>query len=53
MKVKILLSYHNPSTLLKSDVFVPIHVGRSIQKQRSAFEEKWLQDNLIGDDTGI
>lgn len=53
MKVKILLSYHTPSTLLKSDVFVPMHVGRSIQKQRSPFEEKWLRDNLIGDDTGI
>ncbi len=51
--VRIFLSYHKPSTLLKSDVFVPIHVGRAIERKRSDFEEGWLDEYLIGDDTGI
>ena len=50
--IQIFLSYHKPSTLLKSNVFVPIHVGRAIERQKSDFESKWLSDNLIGDDIG-
>ena len=50
--IKIFLSYHKPSVLLKNDIFTPIHVGRSIKKSRSSFEENWLNENLVGDDTG-
>ena len=57
-KVKILISYHKPSVLLKDDVLTPIHVGRAIateaSKDGSMSEEdyKWMLDNMIGDDTG-
>ena len=50
--IKIFLSYHKPSVLLKNDIFTPIHVGRGIKKSRSSFEENWLNENLVGDDTG-
>ncbi|WP_300754294.1 DUF4422 domain-containing protein [uncultured Brachyspira sp.] len=57
-KVKILISYHKPSILLKDDVLTPIHVGRALateaSKDGSMSEEdyKWMLDNMIGDDTG-
>ena len=47
--VKIFLSYHKPSVLLKNEVFQPIHVGRALQK---ADKKSWTFKNLIGDDTG-
>lgn len=56
--VKILVAYHKPSYLLKSDVFVPIHVGRAVANMKhkdgalSSKDIKWLKKNLIGDDTG-
>lgn len=56
--VKILVAYHKPSYLLKSDVFVPIHVGRAVAFKHSKDgkisndEMEWLQKNTIGDDTG-
>ncbi|HNW25852.1 MAG TPA: DUF4422 domain-containing protein [Candidatus Gastranaerophilaceae bacterium] len=57
-KVKILLSYHKPSVLIKDEVLTPIHVGRSISNEASkdgavnSEDQKWLYENLIGDDTG-
>lgn len=53
LNVKIFLSYHKPSALLKSDIFVPIHVGRAIKRERSDFENRWLSEHLMGDDVGI
>ncbi len=50
--IKIFLSYHKPSVLLKNDIFTPIHVGHGMKKKRSAFEEKWLNENLVADDSG-
>ena len=56
--LKILVAYHKPATLIKNDIFVPIHVGRSVAKEASKDgvisdkDLKWLQDNMIGDDTG-
>lgn len=56
--VKILVAYHKPSYLLKSDVFVPIHLGRAVSNMKhkdgalSSKDIKWLKKNLIGDDTG-
>lgn len=58
MNVKLLISYHAPSTLLKSDVFVPIHVGRALRNKASKDgvlendEFSWLSNNMIGDNTG-
>ena len=56
-KVKIFLSYHKPTKLLKNGVFQPIHVGRAIAQENIITTEqkqnyKWMKDNLIGDDTG-
>ncbi len=48
-KIKIFLSYHKKSQLLKSDVFQPIHVGRSLH---DIMPDSWLAQNLIGDNTG-
>lgn len=56
--VKILVAYHKPSYLLKSDVFVPIHLGRAVAMEEtkdgvsSSDDIKWLLHNMIGDDTG-
>ena len=56
--VKILVGYHKPAVLLKSDVLVPIHLGRALATQASkdgAMSEEdyqWMCDNMIGDDTG-
>ena len=58
MDCKIFVSYHKPSVLLKSDVFVPIQVGRAaanLMHKDGKSKDKdllWLSDNLIGDDTG-
>ena len=57
-KIKILISYHKPATLLSSNLFVPIHVGRDIATQASKDgkvkdkDYKWLLENMIGDNTG-
>lgn len=56
--VKILVGYHKPAYLLKSDVLVPIHLGRALATEASKdgvmSEEdyQWMLDNMIGDDTG-
>jgi len=57
-KCKILIAYHKPSELIKSDIFVPIHVGKDIMIETSkdgSLSKKsrtWLNQNLIGDNTG-
>jgi len=53
--IKILVCYHKPARLYKSDVFVPIHAGRALAKQSgilSSAEQNWMTTHLIGDDTG-
>ena len=56
--VKILVCYHKPARLLKSKVFVPIHVGREVAFQNSKdgkinqVDYNWLIKNMIGDNTG-
>ena len=57
-KVKILVSYHKPSVLLKDEVLTPIHVGRALATESSkdgnisGKDYQWMLDNMIGDDTG-
>ncbi len=57
--VKLLIGYHKPSLLFKSDVLTPIHLGRTIATRNSkdghisTGDLQWLMDNMIGDDTGI
>ncbi|MBR1825957.1 MAG: DUF4422 domain-containing protein [Alphaproteobacteria bacterium] len=56
-KIKILLSYHKPTELLKNGIFQPIHVGRAVAEKNIKTDEKkknykWMLDNLIGDSTG-
>lgn len=56
--VKILVGYHKPAVLLKSDVLVPIHLGRALATKASKDgamsqeDYQWMLDNMIGDDTG-
>ena len=56
--IKILVGYHKPAVLLKSDVLVPIHLGRALATeaskdgQMSKADYQWMLDNMIGDDTG-
>lgn len=58
-RVKILVAYHKPYQLLQSDVFVPIHVGRSVALEPAkdglldSSDRQWLLDRMIGDDTGV
>lgn len=49
-KIKIFLAYHKPSTLIKNDIFEPMHVGRALAQNNENLE--WLKNNLIGDDSG-
>lgn len=57
-KIKILVSYHTPALLLKNDILTPIHAGRSVAASRSKDGNldkeslAWLNDNMIGDNTG-
>ena len=46
MSMKILVTYHKPAELIKSEVLIPIHAGRALQG-----EKKWMLD-MQGDDTG-
>lgn len=56
--IKILVSTHKPSVLLKNDFIVPIHVGRAAAQEKiqqgalSQNDYNWLANNMIGDDTG-
>ena len=57
-KLKVLVSYHKPSTLIKNDIFTPIHVGRTLKDKESKdgkinlYDYNWILDNMIGDNTG-
>ena len=46
-KVKIFVSYHKKAPLIKSDVFVPIEVGRALKTSENS-----LEDFMIGDNEG-
>lgn len=57
--LKILISYHKPSLLIKNDKeIIPIHVGRKIKNIESkdgkinSNELNFMIENMIGDDTG-
>lgn len=53
--LKILVSYIKPSFLFKSDVLVPIHLGRDVATEKSKDGEvaesdlQWLYQHCIGD----
>lgn len=56
--VKILVAYHKPDKIVKSDVLVPIHLGRALKTAASKDgsispdDYQWMLSNMIGDDTG-
>ena len=56
--LNIYVVYYKPAPLVKTDIFTPIQGGRKIvntpSRQGSFKEEEiaWLNDNMIGDDTG-
>ena len=57
--IKILVSYFKPAPLFDSDVLQPIEAGRSCRGTSTlkdgmldASDAAWLQQHLIGDDTG-
>lgn len=56
--VKILVGYHKPSVLVKSDILIPMHLGRALSTEASKDgkmsqdDYQWMLDNMIGDDTG-
>ena len=59
MSIKIFVGYHKPSIfLLKSELFVPIQLGRKVANQPSKDgslskdDILWMKKNTIGDDTG-
>ena len=57
-KIKLLISYHKPSRLLKDAVMMPIHAGRAEYAQNFASglipkdEYDWMLENTTGDDSG-
>ena len=57
-KCKVLIAYHKPSELIKSDIYIPIQVGRDIMLESSkdgslsSKSRRWMEKNLIGDNTG-
>lgn len=57
-KIKILVGYHKPSLLFKNDILTPIHLGRDIADEAAKDgkndlkSQQWLNDHLIGDNTG-
>ena len=57
-KVKVLVACHAPCTLLKNDVFIPIHLGREIAEKCSKdgtilqSDLDWMKANTIGDNEG-
>ncbi len=57
-KIKILIAYHRPAILFKSDILEPIHVGRDVAltKSKDGLINKgdlnWLEQNMRGDNEG-
>ncbi|MBZ7978228.1 DUF4422 domain-containing protein [Campylobacter sp. RM12654] len=55
--IKILVGYHKPATLLKSEILAPMHLGRAVMNEQSKDaglsnnDKEWLLSNMIGDDT--
>ena len=52
MNLKILVCYYKPAFLYKSNILVPIQVGRACDSSLSDEDRKWLHENTIGDDSG-
>lgn len=52
LNVKLLICYHKPDKLFKDDILTPIHVGRAQAKKSNNPNLAWLEENMIGDDTG-
>ncbi len=56
--LKIYVVYYKPAPLIKSDIFEPIQAGRKIadtSSRQGTFSQEqinWLNNNMIGDDTG-
>ncbi|MBQ9773716.1 MAG: DUF4422 domain-containing protein [Clostridia bacterium] len=50
--VKLLICYHKPDQLFKDEILTPIHVGRAQAKASGNPNLAWLEENMIGDDTG-
>ena len=56
--LKILIAYHKKTTLFKNDIFIPIHLGRTLKEKETKDgkvlkeDYNWLIENMIGDDTG-
>lgn len=54
--IKILVSYIKPSFLFKSEILMPVHLGRAVEKEASKDGEisdeaiQWLHENCAGDD---
>lgn len=53
-EVRVIVVYHKPAILIKSDVFIPVHVGRAlaIKENGLSYNNRWLKASMIGDDTG-
>ena len=52
-KLKILVSYHKPEYLLKDEVLLPVHAGKkNAKKQLSSDDYAWMDENMVGDDSG-
>lgn len=56
--IKIFIMYHKPSFLIKNEIVEPLHLGRAVTKKINKDgllnnkEISWLNENMIGDDTG-
>lgn len=49
---KILIACHKKTHFFESEVFTPIHVGRSLVEEKSATDLQWFKDHMIGDNIG-
>lgn len=55
VNIKILVAYHKPAPLFKSEVLIPIHIGRELSATPTHNEplaHEWLQEHMIGDNIG-
>lgn len=52
-KIKILIAYHKPDkNIFNDDILTPIHVGRAVARRNQLKELHWMEEHMIGDDTG-